>query len=93
MEACSRACPRPQQDWPQRVPLKVLGRLGELRPDMLSDLILAQLGPQGEDREAAGTNCRGAFVSFTFWITLPDAEAELRLRESICKLPGYVMQL
>ena len=93
MEACSRACPSPQQDWPQRVPLKVLGRLGELRPDMVSDLILAQLGPQGEDREAAGTNCRGAFVSFTFWITLPDAEAELRLRESICKLPGYVMQL
>lgn len=87
------SCPTPEQSWPQRVPLKVMGRMGELRPEMVADLILAQLGPQGDDQAAAQTNCKGSFVSYTFWITLPDAEAELRLRESLTKLPGYAMQL
>ncbi len=87
------SCPRPVQDWPQRVPLKVMGRREELRPDMVADLIRAQLGPQGEDEGASHTNCKGAFVSYTFWVTLPDAEAELRLRERIAKLPGYALQL
>lgn len=87
------SCPDLEQSWPQRVPLKVLGRQGELRPDMVADLILAQLGPQGDDEGASQTNCKGAFVSYTFWITLPDAQAEVRLRESLTKLPGYVMQL
>jgi len=87
------SCPRPEQSWPQRVPLKVMGRLGELRPDMVAGLILAQLGPQGDDEGAAQTTCKGAFVSYTFWVTLPDAAAEVRLREDLLKLPGYVMQL
>jgi hypothetical protein len=83
----------PEQTWPQRVPLKVLGRQGELRPDTVADLILAQLGPQGEDQGASQTNRKGAFVSYTFWVTLPDPEAEVRLREGLTQLPGYVMQL
>ncbi len=87
------SCPRPEQSWPQRVPLKVMGRMGELHPEMVAGLILAQLGPQGDDETASQTNCKGAFVSYTFWITVPDAEAEVRLREGLTKLPGYVMQL
>jgi hypothetical protein len=87
------SCPRPEQSWPQRVPLKVLGRLGELRPDRVSGLILAQLGPQDEGDCTPQANLNGAFVSYTFWVTLPDPEAEIRLRESLTKLPGYVLQL
>ena len=93
MQDGNGACLRPDQDWPQRIPLKVIGRLGELRHDMIADLIRAQTGPQGEDESASGTNCKGAFVSYTFWVTLPDAAAELSLREQVTKLPGYVMQL
>ena len=87
------SCPRPQQVWPQRVPLKVIGRAGELRSDLVAALILAQLGPQGPDDGPSGSNSKGAFVSFTFWVTLPEPEAEATLREAIAKLPGYVMQL
>lgn len=87
------SCPLPEQEWPQRVPLKVIGRAGELQADMIAALIARWLGPQGPDEGSAGSNCKGAFVSFTFWVTLPEAAAERPLREAICRLPGYVMQL
>lgn len=86
-------CAVPDPPWPQRVPLKVIGRLGELQADMIAATILARLGPQGDDDRRTGSNCKGAFVSFTFWVTLPEAAAERPLREALARLPGYVMQL
>jgi hypothetical protein len=83
----------PSQDWPQRVPLKVIGRLGELQAEMIAATVQAHLGPQGPDEGSSGTNCKGAFISYTFWVTLPEAVAEAQLREALAKLPGYVMQL
>ncbi|MBI4911322.1 MAG: hypothetical protein HY823_01155 [Acidobacteria bacterium] len=87
------ACPRPDQTWPQSVPLKIIGRREELLPEMIAELLRLHLGPgdHGEGRHQA--NCRGPYVSFTFWVTLPDPASELTLREGFTKLPGYVMQL
>ena len=87
------ACRRPEISYPCRVPMKVIGRLEELRPDMVQELILAHLGPQAEGDERHQSNCKGAFISYTFWITLPDDQAETPLREAVQKLPGVVMQL
>ena len=84
---------RPEITYPARVPMKIIGRMEELRPDMVMELILAHLGPQSEGDEQHSTNCKGAFISYTFWITLPDDQAETPLREAIQKLPGVVMQL
>ncbi len=84
---------RADLSYPTRVPLKVLGRLGELRPDMAAALILEHLGPQPEGDLQHQATCKGAFVSLTFWVTLQSAEQERPLREAFQKLPGYVMQL
>ena len=84
---------RPEITYPIRVPMKVIGRQEELRPDMVMELILAHLGPQAEGDERHQSNCKGAFISYTFWITLPDDQVETPLREAIQKLPGVVMQL
>ncbi len=73
--------------------MKVIGRLEELRPEMVLNLILQHLGPQAEGDEQHHANCKGAFISYTFWVTLPDDQAEKPLREAIQKLPGVVMQL
>jgi putative lipoic acid-binding regulatory protein len=81
------------QEWPQRVPVKVIGRAGELQADMIAATIRERLGPQGPETGSSGSNCKGAYISFTFWVILPDAGAEAPLREAIAKLPGYVMQL
>jgi putative lipoic acid-binding regulatory protein len=81
------------QTFPQRVPLKVIGRQSELRPEMVLALILEHLGPQDEADQRHGANCKGDYVSLTFWVVLPHAEAERPLREAISKLPGYQMQL
>lgn len=86
-------CPLPAQEWPQRVPVKVIGRVGELGADMIAAVIVDRLGAQGPDQESAGTNCKGAYVSFTYWVTLPSPEEEAPLRQAISKLPGYIMQL
>jgi putative lipoic acid-binding regulatory protein len=85
--------PPPEITYPARVPMKIIGRLGELRPDLVMELILAHLGPQAEGDEQHSANSKGAFISYTFWITLPHGEAETPLREAIQKLPGVVMQL
>ena len=84
---------RPDITYPIRVPMKIIGRQDELRPDMVMELIVAHLGPQPEGDEQHQANCKGAFISYTFWVTLPDAQTETPLREAIQKLPGVVMQL
>lgn len=84
---------KPEMNYPARVPLKVIGQMDLLRVDMVVELILAHLGPQEESDLQAQANCKGAFISYTFWITLPHDQAELPLREAIQKLPGVVMQL
>ena len=86
-------CPRPDQTFPQRIPLKVIGRGAELDPGRILLLILEHLGPQPEEDRLHGTNQKGAYTSLTFWVTLPHAEAELPLRKAIQALPGVVMQL
>nr|WP_243382566.1 hypothetical protein [Geothrix alkalitolerans] len=45
---------------------------------MVLELILAHLGPQAEGDEQHSANCKGAFISYTFWITL-----NVRPRESL----------
>ena len=84
---------RPEITYPARVPMKIIGRLEELRPELVMELILAHLGPQAEGDERHQSNCKGTFISYTFWITLPDDQAETPLREAIQRLPGVVMQL
>jgi putative lipoic acid-binding regulatory protein len=87
------ACRRPEITYPSRVPMKIIGRQEELRPDMVMELIVAHLGAQPEGDEQHQANCKGAFISYTFWITLPHDQAEAPLREAIQRLPGVVMQL
>lgn len=87
------ACPRLEITYPVRVPMKIIGRQEELRPEMVMALILAHLGPQADGDEQHQANCKGAFVSYTFWVTLPHGQAEAPLREAIQKLPGVVTQL
>jgi putative lipoic acid-binding regulatory protein len=83
----------PDQDFPQRVPLKIIGRGAEMDPASMAGLIQEHLGPQPDADRAHGTNQKGAYTSFTFWVTLPDAKAEAPLRAALQKLPGVVMQL
>ena len=80
-------------DFPQRVPLKIIGRGAEMDPAHMARLIEEHLGPQPEADRAHGMNMRGAYTSFTFWVTLPHAEAEAPLRVALQQLPGVVMQL
>lgn len=82
-----------ESDFPQRVPIKVIGRMEELKAEMVAELIGVHLGPQLDGDEQHQANCKGAYISYTFWVTLPHAEAEKPLREAIAKLPGHVMQL
>lgn len=82
-----------QAEFPQRVPIKVIGRAEELKAEMVAELIVVHLGTQLDGDEQHQANCKGAYISYTFWVTLPHAEAEKPLREAIAKLPGHVMQL
>ena len=84
---------KPDITYPTRVPLKIIGRAEELRAEMVAELIQIHLGPQLDGDEAHQANCKGAFISYTFWVTLPHEHAEKPLREAIAKLPGHVMQL
>lgn len=80
-------------DFPQRIPLKVIGRGAELDPQAIAALILEHLGEQPPEDRGHRANQRGAFTSLTFWVTLPHDRAELSLRTAIQSLPGVVMQL
>ncbi len=84
---------RPEITYPTRVPMKIIGRQEELRPELVMELIIAHLGAQVDGDEQHQANCKGAFISYTFWVTLPHDQAEKPLREAIQKLPGVVMQL
>jgi hypothetical protein len=79
--------------FPQRIPLKVIGRGAELDPAAIAALILEHLGEQPPEDRTHRANQRGAFTSLTFWVTLPHERAELPLRTAIQALPGVVMQL
>lgn len=91
-------CPRPLETYPVRVPLKIIGRAGELRPEGVAALIFQHLTPHPlpaawrEELQFA-ERPKGAWISYTFWVTLPDEHAERPLREAIQGLPGVVMQL
>ena len=86
-------CPRPAQEFPQRVPLKIIGRGAEMDPAPMAQLIQEHLGPQPEADRAHGVAQKGAYTSYTFWVTLPGPEAEAPLRAALQGLPGVVMQL
>jgi hypothetical protein len=83
----------PAPAFPQRVPLKVIGRDAELDPARIAALIQEHLGVQPPADQGHQCNRRGAFTSLTFWVTLPDERSELPLRTAIQALPGVVMQL
>ena len=78
---------------PLHIPLKIIGRASELRAEAVAELIAKVLGPQPLGDGVCQTKHNGAWISLTFWVTLPDAEAELPLREAIQKLPGVLTQL
>jgi hypothetical protein len=81
----------PSQDFPQRVPLKIIGRGAEMDPARMAALIHDHLGPQADPEPTV--NKKGAFISYTFWVILPDDQAEAPLRAALHNLPGVVMQL
>lgn len=83
----------PIPEFPQRIPLKVIGRAEDLDPGAIAALIVEHLGEQPPEDRPHRSNQRGAFTSFTFWVTLPHERAELPLRTAIQALPGVVMQL
>lgn len=87
------SCSRPHVEYPTRVPLKVIGDRGTLSPETIYDLIQRHLGPQPGVDQTPTSNQKGIYISYTFWITLPNETAELPLREAIQQLPGYRMQL
>jgi len=91
---------RPQIDYPFLTSIKVIGSEKELQAKAIAELIHAHLGdqtasfPEGWEQEYRySAQGKGAWISHTFWITLPDEHAERPLREAIHKLPGIVMQL
>ena len=84
---------RPLVEYPTRIPIKVIGHAAQLKADMIAVLILEHLGPQADEDRAHHVSCKGAYISYTFWVLLPDEHAERPLREAIAKLPGHVMQL
>ena len=85
--------PRLIQEFPQRVPFKIIGRGDQMDPARMALLIQEHLGPQCEGDREPTTNQKGAYTSFTFWVTLPDDQVEPALRAALQALPGVVMQL
>ncbi|WP_005035912.1 DUF493 domain-containing protein [Holophaga foetida] len=86
-------CTRPHVDYPCRVPIKVFGHEGQLQPEAVAALVTHHLGLQPPADAEPQANRKGRYISFTFWVTLPDEASERPLREAIALLPGYVMQL
>jgi len=84
---------RPEIEYPTRVPMKIIGKSGVLDPERVAELIQAHLGPQPEGDRAPSARENGAFISYTFWVTLPNESAERPLRGAIHALPGCLMQL
>ena len=91
-------CPRPAEIYPTCVPLKVIGRRAELKPEGVASLIFQQLrslpAPATWREELQfSERPNGPWISCTFWVTLLDEHSERPLREAIQQLPGVVMQL
>jgi putative lipoic acid-binding regulatory protein len=86
-------CRRPVIEYPCRVPLKVIGHASQLDAGMVAEVIQRHLGPLPEADRSPTNRRNGAYLSITFWVTLPDENAEGPLRAEIQKLPGVVMQL
>ncbi len=86
-------CPSPDITYPCRIPLKVIGKEGVLDPSLVAELIHQHLGLQAENDRQPSAHRKGAYISYTFWVVLPDEGAERPLREAIHALPGCVMQL
>ena len=91
-------CPRPAETYPARVPMKIIGRAAVLDPEQVAQVIFqrlhaVQLPSDWRETLAFAARENGAWISYTFWITLPDEHAERPLREAIQRLPGVVMQL
>ncbi|HWQ09065.1 MAG TPA: hypothetical protein VN436_08160, partial [Holophaga sp.] len=79
-------------------PMKIIGRAAELDPEKIAATVFQRLHAvqlPADWREALEFAARknGAWISYTFWITLPHEHAEKPLREAIQRLPGVVMQL
>ena len=85
--------PLPPPTFPQRVPFKIIGRGADMDPARMAVLIEEHLGPQPVADRSHTQNQKGAFISFTFWVTLPHERAEAPLRKALQELPGVVMQL
>ena len=84
--------------YPARVPMKIIGRTGELKPDAVAALIFRNLRstplpPAWEQELQFAEQPKGKWISYTYWVVLPDEHAERPLREAIQRLPGVVMQL
>jgi len=77
--------------FPLRVPIKIIGRHEVLEVSAITAIILNHLGEQ--DETGWHSNKKGAYVSHTFWVVLPDEHSEERLRKAIHALPGIIMQL
>jgi len=86
-------CERPHVDYPCRIPLKVFGQESQFEPELVLDLVQQQLGPESGVELEPRANRKGKYISYTFWVTLPDEASERPIREAIAALPGYVMQL
>jgi len=80
-----------RENYPQRVPIKVIGRDGIMDYSAIVSIIQEQLGEQ--DRADWHSNRNGPYISHTFWVVLPDEHAEAPLRVAIHALPGVLMQL
>ncbi len=91
-------CQRPLVTYPTRVPMKIIGRAMELKPQEIADLIFQHLrlmpAPSSWREELQfSEHLKGAWISYTFWVILPDEYVEKPLREAIQLLPGVVTQL
>jgi len=78
--------------------MKIIGRAGELQPERVAALIfqhLTRLPLPASWREELqfAERPKGLWISYTYWVTLPDEQAERPLREAIQQLPGVVAQL
>jgi putative lipoic acid-binding regulatory protein len=91
---------KPVVTYPVRVPLKIIGSAQELRAEAIAEIIYTH--SRGKDMTLPlewpeeleySSHAKGAWISHTFWIILPDEHFEKPLREAIQKLPGIVMQL
>jgi len=91
---------KPDITYPTRVPLKIIGSAQELRAEAIAAIICAHtrgtdaaLPLEWPEELEYSSHAKGAWISHTFWIILPDEHFEKPLREAIQKLPGVVMQL